>query len=217
MYQQFALTIVISVLISAFNALSLSPALAAKLLRPQKASHGPLRRFFDWFNRVFGDATNSYVRYSGALIRKSALSLMMLIVVAGVALLIGGRLPSSFLPEEDQGYCYVNVQLPLAASLDRTDAVCKKVEDILQKTPGVRYYATIMGFSSIGQVQNTYSATFFVTLKPWDERTKPEERYKNILSHVNDELGRMTEASAVCFLAAGDSRHRRVGRLHLHS
>jgi hydrophobic/amphiphilic exporter-1 (mainly G- bacteria), HAE1 family len=199
LYQQFALTIVISVLLSAFNALTLSPALAAKLLRPKKESHGPLQRFFDWFNRVFGRATNTYVRYSGALIRKSVLSLVMLIVVAGVALLIGGKLPSSFLPEEDQGYCYVNVQLPLAASLDRTDTVCKKVEDILLKTPGVRYCAAIIGYSSLGQVQNTYSATFFVTLKPWDERTKTEERYKNILSHLNKELGHMTEASAVCF------------------
>jgi HAE1 family hydrophobic/amphiphilic exporter-1 len=199
LYQQFALTIVISVLISAFNALSLSPALAAKLLKPKKASHGLLRRFFDWFNRVFGRATNRYVHYSGGLIRRSILSLVLLLVIAGVALALGAKLPSSFLPEEDQGYCYVNVQLPLAASLDRTDAVCKKVENILENTPGVKYYTTVMGFSSISGVQNTYSATFFVTLKPWDERTKPDERYKNILAHVNDKLGRLSEASAVCF------------------
>ena len=184
LYQQFALTIVISVLISAFNALSLSPALAAKLLKPKKESHGPLRRFFDWFNWTFAKVTHGYVHLSGALIRNTALSLLLLAAIAVVAILIGGRLPTSFLPEEDQGYMYVNVQLPNAASLERTDAVCRKVETILTNTPGIRYYTTVMGFSSQGQVQDTYSATFFVTLKPWDERTAPNERYAAILGHV---------------------------------
>ena len=199
LYQQFALTIVISVLLSAFNALTLSPALAAKLLRPKEASNSPLRRFFDWFNRVFGRATNGYAKISGALIRKSVLSLALLLVIAVVAVLMGRRLPSSFVPEEDQGYTYVNVQLPLAASLDRTDAVCKKVEAILQNTPGVEYYTTVMGFSLQSGVQNTYSAFFFVTLKPWDDRTKPDEQYAAIQQHLNSELGKLPEANATAF------------------
>src|SRR5207248_3345268 len=122
LYQQFALTIAISVMLSALNALSLSPALAALLLKPKRGkegteSRGPLARFFGWFNRVFGRTTNGYVHLSGLLIRKSALTLLLLLVVAGVAFLLGKRLPSSFLPEEDQGYVYINAQLPFAASL----------------------------------------------------------------------------------------------------
>ena len=196
LYQQFALTIAISVLFSAFNALTLSPALAAKLLRPRSNSHGPLRRFFDWFNRVFGRATNTYVHYSGVLIRKSVVSLILLFVIGGLALYIGGRLPSSFLPDEDQGYLYLNVQLPLAASLDRTDEACKKIEAILKNTPGVQYYTTVMGFSILSGVQSTYNATFFVTLAPWDERNKPEEQYAAVKSHLAKELGNLSVANA---------------------
>jgi HAE1 family hydrophobic/amphiphilic exporter-1 len=119
LYQQFALTIAISVIFSAFNALSLSPALAALLLRPKKESHSLLARFFGWFNRTFDSARNHYVNWSHVLIRRSILSLVLLAGVAGVALLAGWHLPSSFLPEEDQGYMYVNVQLPDAASMPR--------------------------------------------------------------------------------------------------
>ncbi|MBV9499063.1 MAG: efflux RND transporter permease subunit, partial [Acidobacteriaceae bacterium] len=112
LYQQFAVTIAISVIFSAFNALSLSPALAAMLLRPRKKSRGPLRLFFDWFNRMFGHATEGYVRASGALIRKAAFSLLLLAAAAAFAVLIGRKLPASFLPEEDQGYVFVALQLP---------------------------------------------------------------------------------------------------------
>src|SRR6059036_324737 len=122
LYQQFAVTIAISVVLSAFNALTLSPALAALLLKPKTESHGPLRRFFDWFNRMFGRATERYVRISGALIRKSAVAVIMLVAFGVAAGLFGSRLPSGFLPEEDQGYVYLALQLPDAASLERTDA-----------------------------------------------------------------------------------------------
>jgi HAE1 family hydrophobic/amphiphilic exporter-1 len=199
LYQQFALTIAISVIISAFNALSLSPALAALLLKPRRESHGPLARFFAWFNRVFGRATHGYVHWSGILIRKSARALLMLLVVAVIAVLFGRRLPTSFLPQEDQGYIYVNVQLPFAASLDRTDAFCRKVEDILSKTPGVRYYTTVMGFSLLSTVQSTYNAFFFVTLQPWDQRKRPEERNAAIQQHINEELARLPEGTAFTF------------------
>jgi hydrophobic/amphiphilic exporter-1 (mainly G- bacteria), HAE1 family len=199
LYQQFAITIAISVILSAFNALTLSPALAAKLLRPKKESHGPLRRFFNWFNRGFGRATNGYVRLSGFLIRKTFMSLLLLAVVAVVAVLLGRKLPSSFLPEEDQGYAYLNVQLPFAASLDRTDEVCKKVENILEKTPGVKYYTTVIGFSLLSGVQSTYNAFFFVTLQPWGERKKAEEQYVAIKARLNKELGSLPEANAVAF------------------
>jgi HAE1 family hydrophobic/amphiphilic exporter-1 len=199
LYQQFALTIAISVIFSAFNALSLSPALSALLLRPKKESHGLLDRFFGWFNRMFARLNEHYVHGSNQLIRHSVISLILLAIVAVVALLIGRELPSSFLPEEDQGYVYVNVQLPNAASLPRTDAYCKKVEEILKKTPGVKYYTTVLGFSLLSQAQTTYNALFFVTLQPWNERTKASEQYAAIRAHINKELAAMPEAKAVSF------------------
>src|SRR5262249_19610925 len=122
LYQQFALTIAISVCLSAFNALTLSPALSALLLRPRSRRRGVLRWFFDAFNRGFARATNGYVRGAGALIRKSAVAFALLLVCVGGAAFFGSRLPSSFLPDEDQGYMYLNLQLPSAASLQRTEA-----------------------------------------------------------------------------------------------
>src|SRR6267143_770082 len=139
LYQQFAVTIAISVLLSAFNALTLSPALAALLLRPREKSKGLLRRFFDWFNRVFGQATDSYVRVCGWLVRKSAIALILLVVFGAAAGFFSRSVPSSFLPDEDQGYLYINLQLPNAASLQRTDQVARKIETVLGQTTGVRY------------------------------------------------------------------------------
>ncbi|HLH53992.1 MAG TPA: efflux RND transporter permease subunit, partial [Verrucomicrobiae bacterium] len=200
LYQQFALTIVISVILSAFCALSLSPALAAKLLRPKtKADAGPLQGFYDWFNRRFDNTRHHYLKISGALIRKSIFSLLMLAVIAVVAVLMGARLPSSFLPEEDQGYAFIIAQLPYAASLERTDAVCKKIEDILKHTEGVQYYTTVEGFSLLSQVQATYNAFFFATLKPWGERKKAAEQYAAIRAHLNSELGKLPEATSFAF------------------
>src|ERR1700736_1946592 len=167
LYQQFALTIAISVILSAFNALTLSPALGALLLRPKKASRGPLGRFFDWFNRIFERATNGYVRLSGALIRKSALALVALLVFGGAGLFFGNRVPSSFLPDEDQGYVFVNMQLPNSASLERTAAASRQVEKILAATPGVQYTTSVAGFSLLSSVRTSYNAFYFVTLKPW--------------------------------------------------
>ncbi|HMF76229.1 MAG TPA: efflux RND transporter permease subunit, partial [Bryobacteraceae bacterium] len=145
LYQQFAVTIAISVILSAFNALTLSPALGALLLRPKKESRGPLGKFFDWFNRIFGRATEGYVRLSGALIRKSAFALVALVVLGVAGLLFASRVPSSFLPDEDQGYVFISMQLPNAASMERTGAAAKQVEKLLASTPGVQYTTTVIG------------------------------------------------------------------------
>src|SRR5438067_5425182 len=128
LYQQFAVTIAISVILSAFNALSLSPALSALLLRPKTESRGPLRRFFAWFNRVFDRATSAYVGLCGVLIRKSAVALALLLLFGLAAVFFANRVPSSFLPDEDQGYLFVNLQLPDASSLQRTDEAARQVE-----------------------------------------------------------------------------------------
>src|ERR1043166_3539563 len=199
LYQQFALTIAISVILSAFNALSLSPALASILLRPRKKVRGPLGWFYDRFNRVFGSATKGYVNWSRAAIRKAVLSFALLLVLAIGAGFFGKRLPSGFLPEEDQGYVYLALQLPDASSLERTDQTCHKIEDFLKQTPGVKYTTSVIGFSLLSLVQNTYSAFFFVTFKPWSERTKPEEQYTAIKANINKQLAGLTEGIAFAF------------------
>ncbi len=199
LYQQFAVTIAISVILSAFNALTLSPALSALLLRPKQEGHGLLRRFFTWFNGMFGRATNGYVRWSGGLIRKSGVALAMLVIFGLAAGLIGRRIPSSFLPDEDQGYIFLHLQLPNAASLERTEEVCSKVEKILAETPGVKYTTTVAGFSLLSFVRTTYNGFFFVTLKDWDERKSRGEQYQQILQHVNRELAKLPDGFAISF------------------
>src|SRR6202047_3660540 len=178
LYQQFAVTIAVSVLISAFNALTLSPALCALLLKPRPADGGLLGKPFDWFNHLFGIATQNYVRVSSFFIRRAGLALMVLLGFSAAAFLLGKKLPTGFLPDEDQGFFYVNLQLPNAASLQRTDEVCRKIEAVLSETPGVRYTTTVAGFSLLSGVQSSYGGFFFVTLNPWEERKKLAEQYQ---------------------------------------
>jgi HAE1 family hydrophobic/amphiphilic exporter-1 len=170
--QQFAVTIAVSVLISAFNALTLSPALSALLLRPRKQSNGPMARFFGGFNRVFTRATNGYVKTSALLIRKAVLSVVLLAGFAILAALLGKKLPGSFVPQEDAAYMLINVQLPDASSLQRTDAVAKKIEKILAETKGMQYYNTIAGYALLSSVSTSYGATYFSQLEEWDKRTE---------------------------------------------
>jgi len=199
LYQQFAVTIAISVILSAFNALTLSPALAALLLKPKTQSRGLLRRFFDWFNRQFGHATEGYVRWSGALLRKSGVALVMLVLFGIAAAFFSTKLPSSFLPDEDQGYVYVNLQLPNAASFQRTDEVARKVENILAQTPGVKATTSVVGFSLLSLVRTSYNAFFFVTLKDWKDRKSREEQFQVIKQHLNAELSKLPEGIAFDF------------------
>jgi hydrophobic/amphiphilic exporter-1 (mainly G- bacteria), HAE1 family len=201
LYQQFAVTIAISVGLSAFNALSLSPALAAKLLRPKKEGgrRGPLRCFFDWFNREFEKARHLYLGVSMWFIRKAAFVLITLVLIGVAAVLLARHLPTAFVPEEDQGYAFAQAQLPNAASLERTDNVAKKIENMLKDIPGVKYYTTVEGFSLLSQVQATYNVFFFVTLKPWAERTKAAEHFDAIKKRLNDDLGKLSEAQAFAF------------------
>jgi HAE1 family hydrophobic/amphiphilic exporter-1 len=199
LYQQFAVTIAISVLISAFNALSLSPALAALLLRPRTGSRGLLQRFFDWFNRQFARGTNGYVRVCASLIRKSTVALVALVAFGIAAWFFGSRVPSSFLPDEDQGYMYINLQLPSAASTERTDNVAKKIEGILANTPGIQSTASVVGFSLLSFTRTTYNAFFFVTLKPWDDRKTRATQFQEIKARLNRALGSLPEGIAFDF------------------
>ncbi len=199
LYQQFAITIAISVIFSAFNALSLSPALSALLLRPRKESRGPLGAFFRWFNRVFGRATDGYVSTCGMLIRRAGMSMVLLLGVAVLAGWFGSRLPNSFLPDEDQGYVFAGLQLPNAASLQRNDDVSHKIEEMILKTPGVDSVTAVLGFSMLSGAQNTYSSFYWITLKEWAERKAPEEQYEAIKTHLNRELSQFTEGLGFSF------------------
>jgi HAE1 family hydrophobic/amphiphilic exporter-1 len=199
LYQQFAVTIAVSMLISAFNALTLSPALSSKLLRPKKKSRGLLQRFFDWFNRVFGVATDKFTTTCHFLIRKSLIAVIILGGVVVFTGMLGKAIPGSFLPEEDQGYFFAQVILPDSASLQRTDEVMKQCEKILKETPGVEYYSTVTGLNFLSGVNTTYSGIFFISLKEWKHRKAPEEQYNAILKHVNAEFSKIAAARAFAF------------------
>jgi hydrophobic/amphiphilic exporter-1 (mainly G- bacteria), HAE1 family len=200
LYQQFAVTIAVSVIFSAFNALTLSPALSALLLRPKKESgRGPLSFFFNGFNKVFGSATHGYVNCCRLLMRRALLCLLFLVLVVFAAGWLGGKIPSGFVPIEDQGYLYANLSLPETASLQRTTAACRQVEEILRKTPGIQDITTIAGFSLLSGVSTTYNGFFFVTLKPWKKREAIEEQLRAIVGNANQSLSKIPEGIAFVF------------------
>src|ERR1700704_2992529 len=195
--KQFAVTIAVSVMISAFNALTLSPALSAMLLRPRKEARGLLTRFFGGFNRWFEKATRGYVSLSRGLIRKAIIGVLILAGFAIADGLFGTKLPTSFLPEEDYGFLFLNIQLPPAASLERTDQVAHKIETILKETDGVDSYTTIDGFSLLNRISVTYNGFFFVALRPWNDRKHTSQE---ILKSVNARLANeVPEAIAFAF------------------
>jgi HAE1 family hydrophobic/amphiphilic exporter-1 len=199
LYQQFAVTIAVSVIFSAFNALTLSPALCALLLRPKKPARGPLGKFFSWFNRVFGRATDGYVGICAHLIHKSGLAFILLALVAAGAAFFGSKIPSSFLPDEDQGYVFAGLQLPNASSLQRSSDASKQVEQIILNTPGVQYVSSVVGYSMLSGVNTTYSSFFFVTFKKWGDRKTPEESYLAIKAHLQRALSQVTSGVAFAF------------------
>ncbi len=203
LYQQFALTIAMSVLLSAFNALTLSPALAGLLLRPAPAGdnerRGALAKFFGFFNRYWERATEGFVHWSDIVIRKGAIVLLVLVVCGAAAVLVAKHLPSSFLPDEDQGYLYVSLQLPVASSMERTSEAAAQVERVLANTPGAEYTTTVIGFNLLSFAQTTYNSFFFVTFKPWGDRKTRDEQYRAIQNRLNRELGKLPAGTAFTF------------------
>jgi HAE1 family hydrophobic/amphiphilic exporter-1 len=198
--KQFAVTVAISVIISAFNALTLSPALSAMLLRPRTQGRGLLAASFRSFNAGFEWVKLGYVGVSRGLIRKAAIGVAILTAFAVLDGWVGNRLPTSFLPEEDYGFLFVNVQLPPAASLERTDAVTRTVDQILAGTPGVQDATTIVGFSLLSFVSTTDTAFYFVTLKPWAERGAAVLQSQAVLDNINRRLSaEVPEAVAFAF------------------
>jgi HAE1 family hydrophobic/amphiphilic exporter-1 len=199
LYQQFAVTIAVSVAFSAFNALSLSPALAALMLRPREPQRGPLGWFFGIFNRGFARATNRYVATSALLIRKWAVGIALLLVLAAGAALFGSRLASGFLPDEDQGYLFGALQLPSSASLQRNSEAARQIEDIIEKTPGVQNVSSVVGYNFLSGVATTYNSFFFITLKNWSDRKTPAESYAGIKAHLQGALSKLPAGIAFIF------------------
>ncbi|HEX6730486.1 MAG TPA: efflux RND transporter permease subunit, partial [Pyrinomonadaceae bacterium] len=198
---QFAMTIAISMLISAFNALTLSPALAALLLKPRKESKGLVGRFFGGFNRVFDRVMHGYLNWSHALLRKAVIGLVIIVGFTLTDVFVGRAIPTSFLPEEDYGYAMLHIQLPAAASLERTEQAMKKVEQILGHTEGVHYYTGIGGFSLLNRISASYQGFFFMSFKPWDERTSSDLQAQAILGKINMALAmEVTEGVAFAFM-----------------
>ncbi|MGA8727892.1 MAG: efflux RND transporter permease subunit, partial [Terracidiphilus sp.] len=190
MYQQFAVTIAISVLISAFNALTLSPALASLFLKPRQEARKKslFARGFGLFNKLFGRSTDAFVHTSRILIHKSALAMLGLVSLAAIAVYLGSSLPGGFIPTEDQGYMFLALQLPDGASAQRTDIAEQKISDALLKTPGVEGVIAVNNFSLLTQVQSTNAGFFFVNLKPWAVRKSKNEQLEYIQSHLQMQL-----------------------------
>jgi len=192
LYQQFALTIAISVLISAFNALTLSPALAVLLLRPRSEPKTIFGRAGRGFNRWFDRLTGSYVNINRLLVRKLAIPLVLLVGVTAASYFVGRDLPSGFVPEEDQGYATIGIQLPDAASLQRTRAVVEKVDAALADIEGIRFRTTVAGYSFFTRTAASYFGTGFVSLKPWAEREGLHAR--DIVAKMNQAFAAIPEA-----------------------
>jgi hydrophobe/amphiphile efflux-1 (HAE1) family protein len=198
-YKQFAITIAVSVLLSAFNALSLSPALAALLLRPRKKSTSWLSRPFTWFNRTFEWTTNRYLSVVIFLIRRGAVAVVALLAVTLVTGVLFKRLPTGFLPNEDQGAFFVAVRLPDGASTERADLASAKIEHVISQLPGVSTYFTLGGLDIATGTSNSNVATVIATLKPWDQRTTAETQLPAILARAQRGFANVPEAFTFAF------------------
>ncbi|MBC7170916.1 MAG: efflux RND transporter permease subunit, partial [Polyangiaceae bacterium] len=189
LYQQFALTIAISVLISAFNALTLSPALCAKLLRPEaKVRRGPLGRFFDAFDRAFSRTTNGYIRIVRFGIRRLLLSVLFLLAFTALAAFLGTITKPGYVPAEDQGFLFASFSLPEGASVERTDEAMREVERVLETTPGVDRYTTIVGYNFLAGASAPFFSLAFIGLDPWHDRDEPELGAAALAGRLNGSL-----------------------------
>ncbi len=194
LYKQFALTITISVLFSTVNALTLSPALSALLLRPASQSHNFLQKIFDGFNRGFDAFLQRYSASVKYLLSNSLKGMMVLALCLASLFLLLRKTPGGFIPDEDKGYFFINVLLPNGASLERTDQVCRKVEAILQETPGVEWYTTVGGTSLLSNTKSSYVASFFVSLQDWKKRNDAATSLTGITQGLRKKLGSLPDA-----------------------
>ncbi|BDD07203.1 efflux RND transporter permease subunit [Aureibacter tunicatorum] len=182
LYQQFAITVAVSVCFSSVNALTLSPALCSILLKKTEPMGGPLGAFFKWFNKIFDRSTNSYMSFTKVVARKIKRGVVFILIVVVGAGIFGKFVPSGFIPEEDMGYFFINVQLPDAASLQRTDKVTKDIEQMLEGVGEIEYITTAAGYSLLSGSLSSNSGFLFVSLKEWDKR---DLTAKEVVQKVN--------------------------------
>ncbi|HUT95109.1 MAG TPA: multidrug efflux RND transporter permease subunit [Thermoguttaceae bacterium] len=197
LYRQFALTISAAVLISTINALTLSPALCGLLLRPPRET-----RFapFRWFNESLRMATSGYTFVVRSMVRRVAI---VMIVFAGMVVLTGWgftKVPTGFLPTEDQGYCFANVQLPDAASLNRTVAVMRQLDEIMENTPGVADWVSVAGYSILSGTNGSNLGLMAIVFEPWEARQEPHLSQDAIVAHLRAEFAKIEEAIVIAFV-----------------
>jgi len=192
LYQQFAITIVVSVLVSSVNALTLSPALCSILLKEPKPYKGPLGWFFGKFNQGMDKSTESYMNFTNVVARKLKRGVVFILIMTVGAGVFGYLVPGGFIPEEDMGYFYVNVQLPNAASIQRSDAVTKEVEKIILEFPEVEYVTTATGYSILSGAATSNTGFLFISLKDWSER---ELTAAEIVDKLNIQLATKIKAA----------------------
>ncbi|MDX2313012.1 MAG: efflux RND transporter permease subunit, partial [Gammaproteobacteria bacterium] len=200
MYRQFALTIAVATVFSSINALTMSPALCALLLRPPKKVKNV---FFRGFDKAFAKVESGYNGVARTLVRRTAI---MMLLFLGLGFLTGWqfvKVPLGFLPIEDQGYVIASVQLPDASSLERTTEVLDQIDGILKSTPGVENWVSLGGFSLIDGTNSSNAATVFIVMKPWDERTTPDVSQTAILGNLQRQLFGIKEAIAFVFPPPG--------------
>ncbi len=198
LYQQFAITIVVSVLVSSVNALTLSPALCSLLLKEPKPYKGPLGWFFGKFNKGFDKTTESYMSFTNVVGRKLKRSFIFILIMTVGAGIFGGLVPGGFIPEEDMGYFFVNIQLPDAASLQRSNKIAKDVEEILMELEEVEFVTTAAGYSMLSGAMTSNTAFLFASLKDWGDR---DLTAVEIVAQVNRKLA--TEIKGAVVFAFG--------------
>jgi HAE1 family hydrophobic/amphiphilic exporter-1 len=199
LYQQFAITIAVSVIFSAINALTLSPALSALLLRKPTPGRGPVAWFFGKFNAFFDWVIERYGRIIGGLTRKATFSMLLLVIVCGGIAVLGKFVPGGFIPDEDKGYLFVSIELPEGASLQRSDEVLKQVEEIVNNTQGVRSALALGGMNILNNLNVPNAALMFIGLEDWEERKTPELHAKAIAAEWNKKFAAIPSARVFAF------------------
>ncbi len=185
LYQQFAITIVVSVLVSSINALTLSPALCSILLKEPKPYKGPLGKFFAVFNKWMNKSTDSYMSYTSVMSRKIKRGIIFILIMSAGIAVVGKLVPGGFIPDEDMGYFFVNVQLPNAASIQRSDKVTKKIEKILEEFPEVEYVTTATGYSILSGAMVPNTGFLFISMTDWADRDRTAEE---VIAEINNRL-----------------------------
>ena len=192
-YRQFTMSMVSCMLFSVFLALSMTPALCATLLKQVDAGHHHEKRgFFGWFNRTFDKVTRRYQSWVGVLIKRTFVGMLALVAVMACVIVLYRAMPSSFLPEEDQGYFLTLMSLPVGATDERTGEVLKKAEEYFAKQPEIEHYFTVAGFSFAGKAQN--SGLAFLRLKPWEERAGKDHKVQAVIQRAMMGLGGIKDA-----------------------